>query len=375
MSTTASPNTAATTSSTTNDDSAYQNPLDSSPRWMLSARAAVLRYAATAGFGAANFSTRAASKDIWLDTTLSLKSGHAGVSKIRVDIWYPPGVSASAPNKQPSVTTPTSPSSSRETRAAGRPAIINFHGGGFILGQGTDDARWAAEASATLDAVVFSVNYRLAPAYPFPVPVEDCADAILQIVARADEFSVDSNRGIFLSGFSAGGNLALAAWTLLQRPEEWGYELPTISPPPIAGIALFYPSLDFTKTRSDKRAKVSRPDLTLSTGLTDLFDVSYLFPKIPAANRNDPRLSPGLMDDELLAKIPAAHMCICEHDMLAAEGLEFINRLKKLGKPATHRMVMGEQHGWDKVPTFSPKANVAEEYHAALEAMKSWMDG
>lgn len=328
----------------------YQNPLYDLPRWRLATRASLIRYGATLGFGFANFSTRAANKNIWLDTTLTAEK-----SKIRVDIWYPPGVSVST----------------AQTNRASRPAVINFHGGGFILGQGTDDARWAADASASLGAVVFSVNYRLAPTYPFPTAAEDCADSILQIVARAGEFGIDPQR-VFISGFSAGGNLALASWLLLNTPETWGYKLPVLAPPSIAGFALFYPTLNFTITRQKKRATVSRPELTLSSALTDLFDASYVYPRVPTASRTDLRMSPGLMDDELADKLPPVHFCVCEHDMLTAEVGDFVERLKGRGNIVSSRTVLGEPHAWDKAPTLSPKPNVGEEYRAALETMKTW---
>ncbi len=82
----------------------------------------------------------------------------------------------------------------------------------------------AASVMGALDAVVFSVNYRLAPSYPYPTPVEDCLDSIIQIVMRCAEFGIDPDR-IVLSGFSAGGNMALATWIMLQQPEKWGYQL------------------------------------------------------------------------------------------------------------------------------------------------------
>src|SRR5204863_5351578 len=172
---------------------------------------------------------------------------------------------------------------------AKRPAVINFHGGGFVLGQGTDDARWAGAVMAAIDAVVFSVNYRLAPDYPFPTPVEDCADAILQIWSRADEFGIDRDR-IILSGFSAGGTLALASWVLLQNPIRWGYQVPSLQPS-VAGLALFYPALDRTISRQRQRQSCSRPDLTLSKYLTDLFDASYMYPPFTRTERGDLRLS------------------------------------------------------------------------------------
>ncbi|KAH6686641.1 Alpha/Beta hydrolase protein [Plectosphaerella plurivora] len=254
-----------------------------------------------------------------------------------------------------------------------RVALINFHGGGFVLGNGTDDARWVGAVMNSFNAVVFAVNYRLAPGYPYPTPVEDCVDAIIQIAARADEFGIDSD-SIFLSGFSAGGTLALASWVVLQDPSRWEYKLPH-PVPSIAGLTLFYPLLDWTIPRDIKRQLCSHPDETLSPGMTNLFDASYLYPPIPRDKRDDPRLSPGLMSDEMLETLPPTHLCLCERDMLYNEGLKFAERLSTAGREVTTRIVKGQKHAWDKPPPFMPPISASVEYQAAVVAMRHWITG
>ncbi|KAH8172711.1 alpha/beta hydrolase fold domain-containing protein [Sarocladium implicatum] len=331
---------------TTPEPPDYVNPLESSSRWYLTARAQAVRYAASLGFGIANRSQPAApvpTREIWLNATLSeWKAQNA----LKVEIWKPPRL-----NTRP------------------RMAVINFHGGGWILGAGTDDARWAASVMGALDAVVFSVNYRLAPSYPFPSPVEDCLDSIIQIVMRSAEFGIDPER-IMLSGFSAGGNMALSTWIALQNPERWGYELP-IPPPHIAGLALFYPLLDWTISRPEKRQTCARPDLTLSKGMTDLIDACYVYPPIPREQRTDLRLSPGLMPDELLEQLPPIHLCLCEYDMLLAEGLRFSKRLEAFNKRFTLSLVEGQKHGWDKPPG-ADIDGITHQYDIATESMAEW---
>jgi len=88
------------------------------------------------------------------------------------------------------------------------PLLVNFHGGGFVVGCGTDDCRWFATVLEMTDAIVASVDYRLAPEFPFPTAVDDGADAVLWLVSQAEELGIDLDRGIVLSGFSAGANLA-----------------------------------------------------------------------------------------------------------------------------------------------------------------------
>jgi acetyl esterase/lipase len=95
------------------------------------------------------------------------------------------------------------------------PCVINFHGGGFVLGTARDDARWIGAVVEEVDAVVVSVDYRLAPEFPFPTAVEDGADAILYLARHANELQLDTER-FAVSGFSSGGNMSFTVPLCLQ---------------------------------------------------------------------------------------------------------------------------------------------------------------
>ena len=95
------------------------------------------------------------------------------------------------------------------------PCVINFHGGGFVLGSAHDDARWCNIVAEEVGAVVVSVAYRLAPEYPFPTAVEDGADAILWLAQNAEELMLDPER-FAVSGFSSGGNMSFTVPLCLQ---------------------------------------------------------------------------------------------------------------------------------------------------------------
>lgn len=335
-------------------------------------------------------------------STHSSKSLRTAKSRSSVSLPSTPSETAVNPMEQiPSSLHPQADPRSR------RPAVINFHGGGFVLGQGTDDGRWGMAVMQALGAVFFSVEYRLAPSYPFPTPVEDCADAILQIRRRADEFWIDPNK-IILSGFSAGGTLALASWVLLADHKRWGYTVPpdpsltddmskfTVTAPdgddsvrdsgtdigqnedptvprPV-GFMLFYPLLDWTMSRPRKRLTCSKPEMTLPRSLTDIFDASYIYPPEELkAQLDNPLLSPGLMPDELIDKLPPVQLCLCEYDMLLAEGKRFAERVQARGKPLGYRVVKEAKHAWDKPPPFSPPESMGVEYAEAVRVMARWL--
>lgn len=113
------------------------------------------------------------------------------------------------------------------------PAVLVFHSGGMMFGDrlsGLDPVvRWVDE----LRVRVVTVEYRLAPEHPDPVPVEDCYAALVWLLAHAEELGVRHDR-IVIAGASAGAGLA-AGVALLARDRGL---------PQAAGLLLDYPMLD-----------------------------------------------------------------------------------------------------------------------------------
>ena len=98
------------------------------------------------------------------------------------------------------------------------PGLYWIHGGGMVLGDvGMDDASCAAIAS-DLDVVVASVDYRLAPEFPYPTPLEDCYRGLVWFFEQAEALGLDTAR-IAVGGASAGGGLA-AGLALLARDRK-----------------------------------------------------------------------------------------------------------------------------------------------------------
>lgn len=291
------------------------------------------------------------------------------------------------------------------------PVVVNFHGGGFTIGAATDDARWATAVTQETGAVVVSVDYRLAPEHPFPTAVEDGVDAVLYVAKHAHELHLDRER-IALSGFSAGGNLSFTvpmrlfeelesilndAGPALDGPGEpaaskrgrsghrtdstlhdvlyatkvasqtksqqlnlssssstttlLGSTTTSDTPVRLVAIVSFYPSTDYTLSRTARRLTCANPAAELSPAFTSLFDSSYLCPA-STINYSSPFLSPVHAPTHLLRHGLPDHIVLhtCEWDMLAHEGRGLGEKLRSLGKDVVWREIKGVPHGWDKSP-------------------------
>ncbi|PWY86869.1 catalytic protein [Aspergillus heteromorphus CBS 117.55] len=282
------------------------------------------------------------------------------------------------------------------SRKEGRrlPVVVNFHGGGFTLGCPTDDNRWAQCVLEEVGAVVVSVGYRRAPEHPFPAAVDDGVRALQFLAFHAVELGLDVSR-IALSGFSAGGNLAVTVPLRLRSLLEERDRGRNSNSPPNLGpygstqnlvssasasdiniVALFcwYPILDFEESRDHRRAMSINPSKTLPSFFTTLFDESYLPER---EERVSPYASPVRATDEVLADaLPRdIFLYICEWDMLLKEGQTFVRRLEKINKHVRAMMIEKATHGWDKSPNpFRDQAKVNILYRDACADIKHIFD-
>lgn len=93
--------------------------------------------------------------------------------------------------------------------------LIFFHGGGWVTGSIDSYDAVCADMAKLTGRVVVSVDYRLAPEYPFPAGLEDCY-AVTREIFLDDSLLGTKSKEIVLIGDSAGGNL-VAAVSLMSR--------------------------------------------------------------------------------------------------------------------------------------------------------------
>lgn len=112
------------------------------------------------------------------------------------------------------------PADSDGVTASNSPALVYFHGGGWVMG--TIDAYdgLCQDLAGTAGCKVISVDYRMAPEFPYPIPFEDAYFATEWIFSNASTLGIDQNR-IAVGGDSAGGNLATAVAIKAKQSENF----------------------------------------------------------------------------------------------------------------------------------------------------------
>ncbi|KUO17420.1 alpha/beta hydrolase [Streptomyces dysideae] len=227
-----------------------------------------------------------------------------------------------------------------------RSVIYHVHGGGLILGNnrfGVDAAlAWAKE----LDAVVVSVEYRLAPENPYPAQIEDVYAGLEWTAKHAAELDADPGR-IVLAGSSAGGGLC-AALTLLARDRK--------GPQPI-GQLLMCPMLDDRNdtASSHQMAGLGIWDRTANeTGWTALLGELRGGADVPAY------AAPARAED--LTGLPPAFLDVGSAETFRDEVVTYATRIWQAGGVAELHVWPGGFHGFDG---FAPQAALSQVARAA----------
>lgn len=219
----------------------------------------------------------------------------------------------------------------------GRGAILHIHGGGMVVG--TPDTATVSKCPLALehDAVVVSVDYRLAPETPFPGPQEDNYAALLWLVEHAGEHGVDPTR-IVVMGESAGGGLAAS---LAQMARDRGG-------PRLAGQALVYPMLDWRTGGPECRWRNAHTGEWIWTHAKNRYGWEALRGDYAPTDQRKGWFSPALADD--LSGLPPAYIVTGALDLFLDEDLDYARRLIDAGVPCELHVYPGAIHAFEMVP-------------------------
>jgi acetyl esterase/lipase len=215
------------------------------------------------------------------------------------------------------------------------PVVIYFHGGGHLCGSLNTHDSLARRIAVASDSVVMTVDYRLAPEFPYPAGLEDCMAAFELRAALLEGIQADVDQ-VFLAGDSAGGNLAL---TVCHSMKEKGDEV-------IKGLALIYPSVDFTM-QSDSIRRNGTGYLLTEEKMHWYFDHYF-------SNGGDRRKASPLFFEHLNL-LPPLYIAVAEFDPLHDEGIAFANKVSALGVPVKLERFEGMIHVFAQLEKLVPE--------------------
>jgi acetyl esterase len=230
------------------------------------------------------------------------------------------------------------------------PIVVWFHGGGWVLGSLDTHDNLCRQLSEAVDAIVVSVDYRLAPEAKFPAALDDCVAAWVWVTAHASELGGDPAR-VALGGDSAGGNLAAAA-CLVAREEHL--------PAPEFQL-LVYPVTDF------EFSNPSMIDNAVGYGLeTDHMRWFFDHYARTPADCEDWRMSPLRSD---LHDLPPALVVTAEYDPLRDQGEAYAEKLEAAGVETARIRADGLFHGFFGMHGFLEPARGA--WDRAVELLRT----
>ena len=217
-------------------------------------------------------------------------------------------------------------------------AVLYLHGGGYVMGSTTTHQELMGRISRVTNAVVFGLDYRLAPEHCWPAAVDDAVAAWDWLL----ESGVDADHAV-IAGDSAGGGLTIA---LLYAIKEQDNSMP-------AGAVMFSPWTDLT---ASGESTVSRAELDPMIGPHVLEPMAKHYRAENAAD--DPSISPLFGD---LAGLPPLLIQVGDAEVLLDDSTRLHERANAAGVESTLHIFDEAFHVFQAMPMVPEAAEALDE--------------
>jgi len=210
------------------------------------------------------------------------------------------------------------------------PVIAYFHGGGWVVGDLDTQDMICRGLAHGAQAVVLSVDYRLAPEHRFPAALDDAYAATCWAAEHAREIGGDPQR-LVVAGDSAGGGLTAAV--ALRARDERG--------PGLRAQIIFYASCNYPSEKTESAREFAEGPI-LTAAAVDYFWHQYL--EEPAVEQHHPWASPIRAASH--RELPPAFVASAELDPTRDDCEAYAAALAQAGVATECRRYPGAPHGF-----------------------------
>jgi acetyl esterase len=239
------------------------------------------------------------------------------------------------------------------------PVVVFFHGGGFVMGDLDTHDGTCRQHAVGADAVVVSVDYRLAPEHPYPAAVEDAWAATLWVAEHASELGSGAGTAatrMAVAGDSAGGTIAAVMAQRTRDDPDWAGA-------PLAFQLLWYPSTLWDPSLPSFTENANAVILDAKA----IADFSRWYAGEIDMSNPPPGMAPGRAQN--LAGLAPAYIGVAGHDPLRDDGIRYGELLAAAGVPVEVHNAETLVHGYVGYAGVVPAATAAlDRGLAALRA-------
>ncbi|UTV29879.1 alpha/beta hydrolase [Photobacterium atrarenae] len=228
------------------------------------------------------------------------------------------------------------------------PVMLFFHGGGHMCGDLDVYDPICRKLAHYSQAIVVSIDYRLAPEHPYPAGLTDASLSLCQLFPTLDHYQCRYRNKVILAGDSAGG--ALAATVIQSQSSSQGTAQGSPRPnsfPKVDKLVLIYPSLDYTLTADSLRENST--GYVLETKKIDWYFQQYL-------QQRECRESVSPLYGEINLNHPETLVITAGFCPIKDDGLHYRLRLQRAGIPCQHLHLKDMIHAYLNLETLVPNA-------------------
>ena len=199
-----------------------------------------------------------------------------------------------------------------------QPLYIYLHGGEFVSGAPETDDTLMMKIAEEANIKIFSIDYSLAPEYPFPKAIEECLNVIDHVKTNAERLHIDVDK-IALGGQNAGGNLSAAIAVMDNKLQRLGIQCLVLDCP--------ITNLEADDTNTATPMPITYP-------MNHLFNMNYCNNEV---ERKNPVLSPVYATPSQVSGFAPTLILTNAKDPLCEEGEQFKDKLVEAGVTVTHK--------------------------------------